>query len=84
MGGPDAPMDRLQADPMLVHRPDFHHLIGMLVGLLRERVGEFFLNAAASSAVAEFGFFGRGDWIDQPIACKASHPRWGASVVSPS
>ena len=26
-----------------------------------------FLNAAASSGVADFGFFGRGFWIDQPI-----------------
>jgi len=39
---PDAPMDRFQADPMLVHRPDLHRLVGMLGGFLRGRLGEFF------------------------------------------
>ena len=29
--------------------------------------------------VADFGFFGRGSWIDQPIAFNASQPRCGAT-----
>jgi hypothetical protein len=34
--------------------------------------------------VADLGFFGRGFWIDQPIAFNASHPRCGATDVRPS
>ena len=81
---PDAAPDRLQADAMLVARPDFDRFVRMLAGFLRERLCKFFLKAASSSGVAAFGFFGRGDWIDQPIACSASQPRCGARVVSPS
>jgi hypothetical protein len=40
--GPDAAMDRLQAEPMLVRRPHLDGLVGMLVGFLAERVGEAF------------------------------------------
>jgi hypothetical protein len=61
---PDPAMDRLQADPMFVYRPDFDRLVGMFVGFVRGRLGQFFLKAAASSALADFGFFGRGDWIE--------------------
>ena len=50
----------------------------------RQRLRELFLNAAASSGVADFGFFGRGAWIDQPIAFSASQPRCGATDVRPS
>jgi hypothetical protein len=39
---PDPPMDRLQADPMFVHRPDFHRLVGMRASFLRDRVGKLF------------------------------------------
>ena len=53
---------------MLVCRKDLDCLVRMLRGLLGEGVREVFLNAAASSGVADFGFFGRGLWIDQPIA----------------
>ena len=81
---PDAAMNRLQAEPMFIRRPDLDRLVGMLVGFLGERVSEVFLKALASSRIAEFGFFGRGDWIDQPIACSASQPRCCASVSSPS
>ena len=40
-------------------------------GLLGDGVREVFLNAAASAGEADFGFFGRGAWIDQPIAFMA-------------
>src|SRR5450759_1393378 len=56
----------------------------MLGGFFDERLAETFLKTSAASVVADFGFLGRGDWIDQPIACSASQPRCGASVVSPS
>src|SRR3972149_652921 len=77
-------MDRLQAEAMLVRRPDFNRLVRMLLGFFGHRVGELFLKAAPSSGPAAFGFFGRGDWIDQPIALSASHPRCGASFSNPS
>ena len=69
---------------MLIRGPDLDWLVRMLRGFFGHRVGELFLNAAASCGVADFGFFGRGDWIDQPIACSASQPRCGASFASPS
>jgi len=56
----------------------------MSCGFLSEGLGELFLKAASSSGPAAFGFFGRGDWIDQPIALSASQPRCGASFSSPS
>jgi hypothetical protein len=37
----------------------------MLRLLLGNGIRELFLNAAASSGVADFGFFGRGFWIDR-------------------
>ncbi len=81
---PNPAMDRLQAEPMLIRSPDLDWLVRMLRGLFGHRVGELFFNAASCSGVADFGFFGRGDWIDQPIACRASQPRCGASFSSPS
>lgn len=81
---PDPALDRLQAEPMLVRSPDLDWLVRMLRGFFGHRVGEFFLNAASSSGVADFGFFGRGLWIDQSIARRASQPRCGASFSSPS
>jgi hypothetical protein len=83
-GRPDPAMDRLQAEPMLIRRPDLDRLVGMLGGLFGERVGKVFLKTSASAAVAEFGFCGRGDWIDQLIAWSASQPRCCASFSSPS
>ena len=41
-------------------------------------------SAAASSGEADFGFFGRGVWIDMPQAFNASQPRWTATRSSPS
>jgi hypothetical protein len=74
---PHPAMHWLQAEPVLVGGPHFDRFVGMFTGFLRHRVGELFLKAACSSGVAALGFFGRGDWIDQPIALSASHPRCG-------
>jgi hypothetical protein len=81
---PHAPRDRLQADAMLVCGEDLDIFAGVLCRLFGDDIREFFLNAAASSGEADFGFFGRGFWIDQPIACNASQPRCGATDVRPS
>lgn len=72
---PDPAADWLQADPVLIRCPDLDRLIGMLRGFFGRRAGELFFKAASSSGVADFGFLGRGDWIDQPMALSASHPR---------
>jgi len=45
------------------------------IKLLADGAGHTFLNAAASSGVADLGFFGRGVWIDMPQAFSASQPR---------
>src|SRR5271165_7242787 len=74
----------LQANAVLVCGKDLDRLVWVLRGLLGNSVHELFLNAAASSGVADFGFFGRGFWIDQPIAFKASQPRCGATDTKPS
>src|SRR5271166_1949698 len=81
---PHAAHDRLQAEAMLVGREDFDRPAWMLRRLFGYRVGEFFLNAAASSGVADLGFFGRGVWIDQSSAFNASHPRCVATFVRSS
>lgn len=70
-GRPDAAGDRLQADAVLVCREDFDRLAGVLCRLFGKCIREFFLNAAAASGEADLGFFGRGVWIDQPIAFNA-------------
>lgn len=72
---PNAAMDRLQAEPMLIRRPHLDRLVGMPAGFLDQYVGELFLKASSSSGVADFGFFGRGSWIDQPSFFSASQPR---------
>jgi hypothetical protein len=76
---PYAARNRLQAKAVLVRGEDFDLFAGVLRGFFGNGVRALFLNAAASSGVADFGFFGRGFWIDQPIAFKASHPRCGAT-----
>jgi hypothetical protein len=43
---------------MLVRGKDLDRLAGVLRGRLGNGVRELFLNAAASSGVADFGFFG--------------------------
>ena len=60
---------------------DLDRFARVLCRLLGNGIRELFLNAAASSGVADFGFFGRGFWIDQPIAFNASQPRCGATEV---
>ena len=59
-GRPHTSRDRLQTDAVLVRGEDLNWLAGMVRSLLGEGVREVFLNAAASSGVADFGFFGRG------------------------
>ena len=81
---PDAPRYGLQAEPMLVAREDLDRPFGMFRGFLGDGVRQLFLNAAASSGEADFGFFGRGVWIDMPQAFNASQPRWTATRSSPS
>ena len=81
---PHAPGDGLQANAVLVRGEDLDLFARVFRGLLGIGVRELFLNAAASSGVADFGFFGRGAWIDQPIAFSASQPRCGATDVRPS
>src|ERR1700732_2895041 len=68
---PHAAGDRLQANAVLVCREDFDCLARMFHRLFGKCIREFFLNAAASSGEADLGFFGRGVWIDQPIAFNA-------------
>jgi hypothetical protein len=81
---PYAARDGLQADAVLVRGEDLDLFAGVLCRLLGEGVRELFLKAAASSGEADFGFFGRGFWIDQPIAFSASQPRCGATDLRPS
>ena len=57
---PNPAMDRLQAEPMLIRRPDLDRLVGVFVGFFGDRLAEAFLKTAASSGVADFGFCGRG------------------------
>ena len=59
-GRPDAPRDRLQTEPVLVAGKDLDRPAGMFGGFFGDGIFEFFLNASASSGVADFGFLGRG------------------------
>ena len=81
---PHAARDGLQANAVLVRGEDLDRLAGVLCRLFGEGIRELFLNAAASSGEADLGFFGRGVWIDQPIAFNASQPPCGATDVRPS
>jgi hypothetical protein len=81
---PHAPRDRLQTDAVLAGRKDLDPFAWVFRGFLGNGVRELFLNAAASSGEADLRFFGRGFWIDQPIAFNASQPRCGATDVRPS
>lgn len=65
---PDPARYRLQPDAVLVRAKERDRTVGMACFFLREDVGEFFLKASWSSGLAASGFFGRGAWIDQPIA----------------
>lgn len=74
-GRPNAVRHRFQAEPMFVARKDLDRPLGMLRCFFGDDVLETFLKTAASSGVADFGFFGRGVWIDMPQAFNASQPR---------
>lgn len=74
-GRPNAPCNGLQADPVFVAGEDLDRPLWMFRGFLRDGVFEVFLNAAASCGEADFGFLGRGAWIDMPQAFNASQPR---------
>ena len=63
-GRPDAPGDRLQADPMFIHRPQFDARPRMLKLLFSRRILEVFLSAARSSSVAACGCRGLGFWTE--------------------
>ena len=72
---PNAPADRLQAEPVFVAGPNLDGPIGMRARLVFDRFGELFLKAASCSGVAAFGILGRGACTDQPIFFRASQPR---------
>src|SRR3954447_23253026 len=83
-GPPDPAKDRLQANAVLVGRPDLDRLARVLRPLLSDGLLQLFLNASRSSGVAEAGWRGRGFCTDQPIAFRASQPRWGNTAARPS
>src|SRR4051812_28213344 len=83
-GRPHPPDDRLQPDAVLVGGPDFDWRVRVLGPLLGDSLFQLFLNASRSSGVAEAGWRGRGFCTDQPIAFRASQPRWGKTSASPS
>src|SRR3954466_2611419 len=83
-GGPPPAQDRLQANAVLVGRPDLDRLARMLRPLLGDGLLQLFLNASRSSGVAEAGGRGRGFCPAQPIAFSASQPRWGNTAARPS
>src|SRR3954452_8850692 len=84
LGRPDPAQDRLQTEAVLVGRPDFDWRGRGLGPLLGDSLFQLFLNASRSSAVAEAGWRGRGFCPAQPIAFRASQPRWGKTAASPS
>ncbi len=61
---PHAPHDRLQADAVFIHRPDFNARARMFAPLLVNRGLELFLSVERSSSVAASGWRGRGCWIE--------------------
>src|SRR6185312_14350574 len=83
-GRPHPPDDRLQPDAVLVGGPDLDRRVRVLGPLLGDGLLQPFLNASRSSGVAEAGWRGRGFCTDQPIAFRASQPRWGKTAASPS
>lgn len=63
-GRPHAARDRLQADAMLVRRPDLDFGAAMLAALAGDRGLKLFLRPARSCGVAACGWRGRGCWIE--------------------
>src|SRR6185295_5114507 len=84
LGRPHPPDDRLQLDAVLVGGPDLNRFVRVLGSRLSDGLLQPFLNAVRSSGVAEAGWRGRGVCTDQPIAFRASQPRWGKTAASPS
>ena len=81
---PDPAGDRLQTDAVLVGGKGLDDRPGVARGFLGDDFGEFFLNAACSSGLAARTCRGRGRWMVQPMARRASHPRCGATEANPS
>ncbi len=82
-GRPDPAPDRLQAEAVLVRRPDLDGAVGMRrLGLCDRRL-EPPLKAARCSGVAARVCRGRGACGDQPIRRSASQPRCGCALASP-
>src|SRR3954464_4483691 len=71
-GRPDPAQDRLQANAVLVGRPDLDRRARVLRPLLGDGLLQLFLNVSRSSGVAAAGWRGRGFCTDQPIAFRAS------------
>src|SRR3954471_9084109 len=84
VGRPHPAQDRLQPEAVLVGGPDLNRLVRVLRSFLGDGLLQLFLNAARSSGVAAAGWRGRGFCTDQPIAFRASQPRWGNTAASPS
>src|SRR5437763_13546907 len=83
-GRPHPPEDRLQPEAVLVRGPDLDRHVRVLSSRLSDGLLQLFLNASRCSGVAEPGWRGRGFCTDQPIAFRASQPRWGKTAASPS
>src|SRR3954471_15037502 len=83
-GGPDAAQDRPQPDAVLIRGPDLDRFVRVLRSFLGDGLLQPFLNAVRSSGVAEAGWRGRAFCPTQPIAFRASQPRWGKTAASPS
>ena len=66
---------RLKADAVLLDAEHLDQRTGVGSRLLGDDIRQLFLNAAASSAVADFRFFARGRCNDQPSAFAVSQPR---------
>src|SRR3954454_17032985 len=81
-GRPDPAQDRLQANAVLVGRPDLDRLARVLRPLLSDGLLQLFLNASRSSGVAEAGWRGRGFFNDPAIAFRASQPRCNLLAVA--
>src|SRR3954464_1754710 len=84
LGRPDPAQDRLQPEAVVARRPALDWRVRVLGPLLGDGLFQLFLNASRSSGGAEAGWRGRGFCTDQPIAFRASQPRWGKTAASPS
>src|SRR4051812_20220121 len=83
-GRPDPAQDRLQPDAVLVRGPNLDRLVRVLSSRLSDGLLQLLWNASRSSGAAEPGWRGRGFCTDQPIAFRASQPRWDKTAASPS